>query len=68
LTSQPRTWYIWLIAVGGFGHLFHFILDLGHLNYWGVAAWLYLLGAIAIVVGGVLFIKPPVPTATPPIR
>ncbi len=68
LTSQPRTWYIWLIAVGGFGIFFHFILDLGHLNYWGVGSWLYLLGAIAIVVGGVLFIKPPVPTATPPIR
>jgi len=68
LTSQPRTWYIWLIAVGGFGIFFHFILDLGRLSVWGVGSWLYLLSTIAIVVGGVLFIKPPTPTATPPIR
>ena len=66
--SQPRTWYIWLIAVGGFGIFFHFILDLGRLSVWGIGSWLYLLGAIAIVVGGVLFIKPPTPSATPPIR
>jgi len=68
LTSQTRTWYTWLIAVGGFGIFFHFILDLGRLSIWGVGSWLYLLGAIAIVVGGILFIKPPIPTATPPIR
>jgi len=68
LTSQPRTWYTWLIAAGSFGIFFHFILDLGHLSIWGVGSWLYLLGAIAIVVGGILFIKPPIPTTTPPIR
>ena len=68
LTSQPRVWYTRLIAVGSFGIFFHFILDLGHLNVWGIGSWLYLLGMIAIVVAGVLFIKPPVPTTTPPIR
>jgi len=68
LTSQPRTWYTRLIAIGGFSIFFHFILDLGRLSIWSIGSWLYLLGAIAIVVGGVLFIKPPIPTATPPVR
>jgi hypothetical protein len=69
LASQPRTWYTSLIAVGGFAIFFHFILDLGRLNIWGLGSWLYLLGAIAIVVGGVLFIKPPTTSTTiPPIR
>jgi hypothetical protein len=64
LTSQPRTWYTSLIAVGGFAIFFHFVLDLGRLNIWGLGSWLYLLGTIAIVVGGVLFIKPPTSTTT----
>lgn len=68
LTSQPRIWYTRLITVGSFGVFFHFILDLGRLNFWGIGSWLYLLGMIAIVVAGVLFIKPPVPSTTPPIR
>ena len=68
LTSQPQTWYTRLIAIGGFGIFFHFILDLGRLNIWGVGSWLYLLGMIAVVTAGVLFIKPPTPTTTQPIR
>ena len=68
VTSEPRTWYIRLITVGSFGIFFHFILDLGYLNIWGVGSWLYLLGMVAIVVAGVLFIRPPASTTVPPIR
>jgi hypothetical protein len=61
LTDQPKTWYTGLIALGSFGIFFHFILDVGQISSWGIGSWLFLLGLIAIVVGGVLYIRPPTP-------
>lgn len=59
LNTSSRTWGLALLVVGAFGIFFHFILDLGVLSFWGVGAWLYLLGLIAVVVGGFFIYKPP---------
>jgi len=75
LQSQPKNWYIALIGLGSFGIFFRFILDLGKIGVWQAGPWIYLLSMIAIVVAGVLYIRPPVaapapaptPTQTPPL-
>lgn len=75
LQSQPKNWYMALIGLGSFGIFFRFILDLGKIGLWQAGPWIYLLSMIAIVVAGILYIRPPVaapapaptPTQTPPL-
>jgi len=70
LNTSPHTWGLILLGVGGFGIFFHFILDLGVIGFWAYGAWLYLLGMIAVAVGGFFIFRPPTttPTQVPPVR
>jgi hypothetical protein len=70
LNTSPRTLGLALLAVGVFGIFFHFILDIGVLGYWTFGAWLYLLGIIAVAVGGFFIYRPltPAPAQVPPVR
>lgn len=65
LNNQPKTWGLALLALGGFGIFFHFILDLGALGLWAFGAWLFLIGLISITVGGYFIYRPPAGTTTP---
>jgi len=69
LDAKPRDWGLWLFITGLAGIFVHFILDLNELGVWGVGAWFYLLGMIAVAVGGFLVYRPPASMstqATPP--
>ena len=70
LNTQQRTWGLALLGLGIFGIFFRFILDLSVLNTWGVGSWLYLLGMIAVAVGGFFTFRPltSAPTQVPPVR
>jgi hypothetical protein len=70
LNTKARIWGLVLLAFGAFGIFFRFILDLTVLNIWGVGSWLYLLGMIAVTVGGFFVFRPlnSTPTQVPPVR
>jgi hypothetical protein len=70
LNTQTRIWGLVLLIIGAFGIFFRFILDLTVLNIWGVGSWLYLLGMIAVTVGGFFVFRPLNTTSTqvPPVR
>jgi hypothetical protein len=59
LDTKPRDWGLRLFITGLAGIFVHFILDLNELSIWGVGAWFYLLGMIAVAVGGFLVYRPP---------
>ncbi len=69
LDTRSRDWGLWLCITGLAGIFVHFILDLNELGDWGIGSVLYLLGMIAVAVGGFLVYRPLAPkstTATPP--
>jgi hypothetical protein len=70
LNANQRVWGLALLGIGAFGIFFRFILDLGRLSTWGVGSWLYLIGMIAVAVGGFFIWRPPAstPGQVPPVR
>ena len=64
LDTKPRDWGLWLFITGLVGIFIHFFLDLNHLGDWGVGAWFYLIGMIAVAVGGFLVYRPPASMST----
>lgn len=55
--SRKKRWTQLLMALGGGGALLHFLIVNTNASpfYWGIGAWLYLLGMIAVGIGGLLF-------------
>jgi hypothetical protein len=61
LAHNKRLWVNIIIGIGVYGILVH-VFNIGNIGYWGIGAWLYLLGMIAVLVGGIFFIRPPTPS------
>jgi hypothetical protein len=70
LNANQRSWGLALLVIGAFGVFFRFILDLSVLNIWGIGSWLFVIGMIAVAVGGFFVWRPPASMAgqVPPTR
>src|SRR5579859_1741928 len=55
--ANKKRWAQSLMALGGGGALLHFLIVNTNASpfYWGIGAWLYLLGMIAVGIGALLF-------------